>query len=100
MIKKLAAVMVFGALGIGVAATSQAAGGSSSGVAPTPTVSPTPTVLISPNPCPTGWQLIEGSKDGDNYSCQPVKLKQMVQCPAGLEYFDDGCSVGCHSPVK
>jgi hypothetical protein len=103
MMKKLVAVMVFGALGIGIAATSEAAGTSGGVViAPTSTgtVSPSPTILISVNPCPAGWQLVKGSKSGDNYTCQPTKTKQMVQCPAGLEYFDNGCSLGCNVPPK
>jgi hypothetical protein len=100
MIKKLVAMMVFGALGIGIAATSQAAGGTTIGTSPTPTVSPSPTILISVNPCPTGWQLMKGTKSGDNYTCQPTKTKVMVQCPPGLEYYDNGCGVGCNVPPK
>jgi hypothetical protein len=100
MMKKLVVMMVFGALGVGIAATSHAAGGTSSGSAPAPTVSPSPTTVISPNPCPTGWQLMKGSTEGDDYSCQPVKAKQMIQCPPALEYYDNGCSIGCISPVK
>ena len=84
MMKKLVAVMAVGALALGIAATSEAA----------------PIITINPNPCPTGWQLVKNSKNGDNYACQPVKTKQMVQCPVGLEYYDNGCSIGCRVPVN
>jgi hypothetical protein len=100
MMKKLVAVVVFGALGLGIAATSQAAGGSSGGTSPTPTVTPSPTIFVSPNVCPSGWQVQKGTKSGDDYACNPTKTKAMVQCPAGLAYFDNGCVVGCEVPVK
>ena len=98
--KKLVAVFVFGALGLGIAATSQAAGGSSGGTSPTPTITPLPTISISPNVCPAGWQVVKNTKSGDNYTCQPTKTKQMVQCPSGLEYYDNGCGIGCWVPAK
>lgn len=95
--KKLVAVVVFGALGLAFAASSKAAGGTG-GTSPAPSVVSTGT--ISPNVCPQGWQVVKDTRSGDAYTCQPTKMQQMVQCPAHLVYFDNGCSIGCVVPAS
>jgi hypothetical protein len=99
--KKLVAVVLMGAATLAIAAQSRAAGGSSGGISPTPTVSPSPTIVLSPNVCPAGWRLVQGTKTASGaFTCQPIKMTKMVQCPNGTEYYDDGCLVGCQIPPK
>lgn len=48
--------------------------------------------------CPAGWHLTHGSCNA-KFACAPNKPAP-VKCPAGTNYFDTGCSVGCQETVK
>ena len=71
---------------------------------PVPTISPTivvpPPYLPYNSVCADGWHLVPGSVSGDQFSCVPTKTPQMIECPVGLVYFDNGCSIGCEVPIK
>lgn len=73
-------------------------------LSPVPTISPTIVVPVPPlpydSPCADGWHLVPNSVSGDEFACVPTKTPVMIQCPPGLVYFDNGCSIGCEVPIK
>ena len=103
--KKVLGGFVVGIASLVLGATAFAAGTPAPDAvgAPVPTISPTivvPPVLLLDSPCPDGWHLVPGTVSGDQFSCVPTKTTQMIECPIGLVYYDDGCTIGCEVPIK
>lgn len=72
-----------------------AANPGTSGPTPVPTVIGPGPALNYVSPCADGWHLVPGSQSGDQFSCIPTKTTQMIECPVGLDYYDNGCDIGC-----
>lgn len=74
--------------------------------APDAVISPVPTIIVPVPPvpydsvCADGWHLAPNSVNGDEYACIPTKTHVMIECPPGLVYFDNGCTIGCEVPIK
>jgi hypothetical protein len=56
-------------------------------------------VATKANPCPPGWHK-KSSEPSGAFICVPNMPSPKPQCPAGTQYFETECTVGCQVIIR